>query len=76
MESSSRLLLVMESICGGGEHWAKPKENQRKETVIDFHLYVGHRAPIKYEILCTAPVVGMHKIEFSQKAGYFSQKVS
>ena len=45
------LLLVMDSICGGGEHWAKPKENQRKETVIDFHLYVGHREPIKYEIL-------------------------
>ena len=45
------LLLVMDSICGGGEHWAKPKEIQRKETVIDFHLYVGHREPIKYEIL-------------------------
>ena len=41
----------MDSICGGGEHWAKPKEIQRKETVIDFHLYVGHREPIKYEIL-------------------------
>ena len=44
----------MDSICGGGEHWAKPKENQRKETVIDFHLYVGHREPIKYEILGVA----------------------